>query len=109
MSYIINRKGQIFFGNTPVIMNESDPTYIDYKSFLESGGTVIESNDPNGVILEQIELLRIAYSRRISEIPGMQEAVERFIIDGTLIPQSIVDRREELKAEYHESINQITN
>jgi hypothetical protein len=109
MSYIINRKGQIFFGNTLVIMDESDPTYIDYKSFLESGGTVIESNDPNEIILDQIELLRIAYSRRISEIPGMQEAVERFAIDGTLIPQNIVDKREELKTEYHEAINQITN
>lgn len=109
MSYTINRKGQIFFGNIQVIMTESDPTYIDYKAFLESGGTVMESNDPNDAILEQIELLRIAYSRRISEIPGMQEAVERFAIDGTPIPQSIVDKREELKMEYQESINQITN
>jgi hypothetical protein len=109
MSYIINRRGQIFFGNTQVIMNESDPTYIDYRSFLESGGTVIETNDPNDAILEQVELLRITYSRRITEIPGMQEAVERFAIDGTPIPQYIVDKRNELKTEYHESINQITN
>jgi hypothetical protein len=109
MSYTINRKGQIFFGNIQVIMAENDPTYIDYKAFLESGGTVMETNDANDAILEQIELLRIAYSRRITEIPGMQEALERFAIDGTPIPQDIVDRREELKTEYHESINQITN
>jgi len=109
MSYVINRNGQIFLGNVQVIMNENEQTYIDYKSFLESGGTVMEMNDPNEDELERIELLRIAYSRRISEIPGMQEALERFAIDGTPIPQDIVDKREELKTEYHESINQITN
>lgn len=45
--------------------------------------------------------IRTLYSQKISQIDGMRESVERYSLDGTPIPQSIIDERETLKTEYH--------
>jgi nicotinamide riboside kinase len=49
--------------------------------------------------------IRNLYSNKISNINGMREYVERFIIDSTSLPQNITDERESLKTEYHDLIN----
>jgi len=49
--------------------------------------------------------IRKLYSNKISNIDGMREYVERFIIDSTSLPQNIIDDRESLKTEYHDLIN----
>lgn len=49
--------------------------------------------------------IRKVYSQKISNIVGMQEAVERFVIDGTPIPQSIINQRDVLKTEFFNITN----
>lgn len=49
--------------------------------------------------------IRLLYSQKISQVIGMQESVERYVLDGTQIPQEIVDEREALKTEYHNIIS----
>ena len=55
----------------------------------------------------QLESLRFEYSYKISEIIGMREAIERNIIDGTPIPNEILEQRELLKQEYNNKVNEI--
>jgi len=109
MSYTINKKGQILFDSIPVVMEENHPSYIDYLDFLNSGGTVIEYNNPVEDLEILISELRCIYADKISEIPGMREAIERFIIDGTPIDPSIIEKREALKAEYTTILEKIQN
>jgi len=49
--------------------------------------------------------IRILYSQKISQIEGMQETIERYVLDGTTIPQEMIDKREILKLEYHNIIS----
>jgi len=44
--------------------------------------------------------IRKVYSNKISNIEGMSEAVERFAIDGTPVPQTIINQRDALKTEF---------
>lgn len=44
--------------------------------------------------------IRKKYSEKISNIEGMSEAVERFAIDGTPVPQTIINQRDALKTEF---------
>jgi hypothetical protein len=108
MTYTINKKGQIFFGSTPVILEETEQSFIDYLEFLNSGGTVMETEDPAEDLQIAIDSLRGIYSDRISKISGMPEAIERFTFDGTPIPQYILDERVRLKAEYHLAVSELS-
>lgn len=109
MSYSINKNGQILFNGVPVVMEENHTSYIDYLEFLNSGGTVIEYNNPEEDLETMISELRLRYSEKISEIPGMREAIERFVIDGTPIDPVIIQKREELKVEYMIILEKIQN
>lgn len=51
--------------------------------------------------IKLIEYYRKKYSRLISNIDGMKEAIERSVMDGTPIPVEITTERERLKTEYH--------
>lgn len=109
MTYTINKKGQIFFGDTLVILEENEQSFIDYLEFLNSGGTIMETDDPAENLQIAIDSLRGIYSDRISKIPGMSEAIERFTFDGTPIPQLIIDERTRLRAEYHAVVSDLSS
>jgi hypothetical protein len=47
----------------------------------------------------------VPHGRAIAQ--RIKEAIERFVMDGTPIPQSIIDEREELKTQYHNTINSL--
>jgi predicted adenine nucleotide alpha hydrolase (AANH) superfamily ATPase len=49
--------------------------------------------------------IKSVYSEKISNIVGMREAVEKFVIDGTPIPQIIINQRDTLKAEFYTITN----
>jgi len=51
------------------------------------------------------EQLRQEYSLKISNIKGMQEAIEKKAIEEIPIPQEIIDERERLKQEYKQLTN----
>lgn len=72
-----------------------------------AGGSVDPLDDKLEAIEEQKNIIRQDYSFRISNINGMKEAMERFAMDGTPIPQSIIDEREILKAQYRSTINSL--
>ena len=63
---------------------------------------------PQQSIETKLENLRLEYSQRISDIQGMREAIERNIIDGTNIPNDILEQREVLKNEYNTKVNEIS-
>lgn len=52
-----------------------------------------------------IEEIRKIYSEKISNIEGMKESVERFAIDGTPVPQIIINLRDSLKTEFYTITN----
>ena len=71
----------------------------DENSLDETGELTLEGK-------EKLKLeIRLLYSEKITRIPNLQESVERFVIDGTMIPQTIIDEREVLKTEYHNLIS----
>lgn len=108
MGYNTNLKGQVVYNG--VIVPEGDLTsqlYLDYIDYLMAGGSVDPLNDELEAIEEQKKIIREDYSYRISNIIGMKEAIERFVMDGTPIPQSIIDEREILKTQYHNTINSL--
>lgn len=108
MGYNTNLKGQVVYNG--VIVPEGDLTsqlYLDYIDYLMAGGSVDPLDDKLEAIEEQKNIIRQDYSFRISNINGMKEAMERFAMDGTPIPQSIIDEREILKAQYRSTINSL--
>jgi hypothetical protein len=108
MGYNTNLKGQVLYNG--VIVPEGDLTsqlYLDYIDYLMAGGSVDPLNNGLEEIEEQKRIIREDYSYRISNIRGIKEAMERFVIDGTPIPQSIIDEREKLKTQYHNTINSL--
>lgn len=108
MGYNTNLKGQVVYNG--VIVPEGDLTsqlYLDYIDYLMAGGSVDPLDDKLEAIEEQKNIIRKDYSFRISNINGMKEAMERFAMDGTPIPQSIIDEREILKSQYRSTINSL--
>ena len=108
MGYNTNLNGQVVYNG--VIVPEGDLTsqlYLDYIDYLMAGGSVDPLDDKLEAIEEQKNIIRQDYSFRISNINGMKEAMERFAMDGTPIPQSIIDEREILKAQYRSTINSL--
>ena len=92
---------------TPEIYNTVD---VKVKNlYLETISVDENINEDNTLTTTGIELLnykiRNLYSEKISTISGLQESVERFALDGTTIPQTIIDERETLKTEYHNLIS----
>ena len=63
----------------------------------------------NGVVVSgeitqvDVEALDKEYTQRISDL--VQKHVQKFIIDGTKIPQEVIDERERLKQEFYELAN----
>lgn len=75
-------------------------TVINDSSLLDENGDLTTEGN------EKLKLeIRLSYSEKISNISNLQESVERFVIDGTPIPQTIIDEREVLKTEYHNLIS----
>jgi len=75
-------------------------TVITNENYLDSDGNL------NVLGKESLKKeIRLVYSKKISNIVGLQEYVERNILDSTPIPNEIVNSRDELKTEYHSLIN----
>jgi hypothetical protein len=82
-------------------MNESSPLYPEYKEYVLSGNPVNFTENLTDLEVEyNINLLREDCSQCISNIQGLQEAIERKIINGTDIPLNILHLRECAKNEY---------
>lgn len=108
MGYNTNLKGQIVYNG--VIVPEGDLTsqlYLDFIDHLKSGGSVDPLNDELEIIEENKRTIRENYSIRITNIIGMKEAIERFVIEGTPIPQSIINERELLKQECNRIVDSL--
>jgi len=108
MGYNTNLKGQILYNG--IIVPEGDLTsqlYLDFIDYLKAGGSVDPLDDKLEEIEEKKRIIREEYSYRISNINGMKEAMERFAMDGTPIPQSIIDEREILKTQYRSIVNSL--
>ena len=106
MNYYTTIRGTLIDENNKVISLDNS----DYIQYLIDGGTV----EQKAIIIEEekqdmIEQLRAEYSVLISNIEGMDEAVQRKLIDGTEIPQEIIDKREILKKEYKIKESEIIN
>ena len=56
-----------------------------------------------GILPVDVEALDKEYTQRISDL--VTKHVQKFIIDGTPIPQEVIDEREELKKEFYELAN----
>ena len=56
---------------------------------------------------ERYDELNIEYTQRISDL--VTKHVQKFIIDGTKIPQEVIDEREKLKQEFCELANKELN
>lgn len=106
MAYFITKGGYTIDENNVVIpMDDASPLYSAYLSYLQNEGTVLPSEfETPEEIADKINAIRKDYSDRISAIEGMQEAVERKLIEGLDIPQAILDQREALRAEYRTRI-----
>lgn len=75
----------------------------EYKEFLSKNGTLIELEELTQYDKDALnEDLKNEYSKKISEIDGLTEAIERKSFDDTPIPSHIVYERELLKSEYNE-------
>lgn len=53
----------------------------------------------------KIEELRILYRNKIDDV--VKEAVQRNIIEGTPIPQEVIDERQRLRNEYNTLVNEL--
>ena len=114
-----NNANVSYNSNLPEFLNTIEPILtenqqIDYN--LNNGIADVENGTftygvidiPQQSIETKLENLRFEYSQRISEIQGMREAIERNIIDGTPIPNEILEQREVLKNEYNIKVNEIS-
>jgi len=103
MTYFTTNGGYIIDENNTIIpMIESSLLYQDYRTYVIGGNEVFTTDYKTPEeIAEKILAIRKEYSYRISSIEGMQEAIERKLIDGTEIPQNLLDERNLIKEEYH--------
>jgi hypothetical protein len=82
-------------------MDESSSLYPEYKDYVLSGNPVDFTENLTDLDVEyETNLLRQSCSNAVSNIEGLQEAIERKIINGTEIDQIILDKREAIKLEY---------
>jgi hypothetical protein len=105
MSYNVNSKGQILFNG--IIIPEDEPDnqlFLDYRDYLRRGGSVEPLEDDPTEKEIMIANLRAEYSRKISDIPGMREAIEKSVIESTPIPPDILVIRHQLIDEFHEVV-----
>lgn len=105
--YIVNKRGKLRVDNVDLIIDETSQIFKDYLSFIKGGGipTLMDFTtelEKNGMV----EILRKQYSDKISNIPGLREAVER-VAFGEAINPDIVAKREALKAEFQVEKNKI--
>lgn len=89
-----NRRKVNYYNNEGELENTLE--YYGEESEIEAGYEFISDDN-----LEMIEYYRKKYSTMISNISGMKEAIERFIMDETPIPETIISERERLKTEFH--------
>lgn len=71
--------------------------YDEFLNIVEP--TLVDGKIVNGEIIVDVEQLDIEYTRKISEL--VEKHVQKNIIDGTPIPQEILDERERLKQEFY--------
>ena len=69
---------------------------IDFTDFIES----ITAEEITKSEKERYNELDIEYTNKISDL--VTKHVQKFIIDGTPIPQEVIDERERLKQEFYE-------
>jgi hypothetical protein len=97
--YVVNENGIV------IPMDEDSPLYPDYATYVLGGNSVDFTDYITSEEIEDSKIkIRKEYSYRISNIEGFQEALERKILDGTEIPQNILDERESLRIEYRDRI-----
>ncbi len=92
----------------PKVWNNTNISYhadLSRFGFYDYVAPIIEKVE---LSLEQKQInLRSEYSQRISDIVGMKEAIERNMIDGSLIPENILQERLALKDEYHLKLKEL--
>lgn len=76
---------------------------IDFTDFIES----ITAEEITKSEKERYNELDIEYTQRISDL--VTKHVQKFIIDGTKIPQEVIDERERLKQEFYNLTNKELN
>jgi hypothetical protein len=76
-----------------------------YLNVILDGENINEDNTLTVTGSETLKhKIRVLYSEKISNIFNLRESVERYVLGGELIPQTIMDQRETLKTEYHNLI-----
>jgi hypothetical protein len=102
MKYFSTRDGYVVDENNLFIpMDESSPLYPDYLQYVISGGDVLPTIFLTDIEIEfDLNCIRQECSFLISSIEGFQEAIERKIIDDIVIPQHLLDKRNEIKESY---------
>ena len=102
-------------GYIPIYLNMDVPSLYEslddeikkiYLTVTIDENTLDVNGELNTVGKEKINNeIRLLYSEKISNIKNLRESIERFIMDNTPIPQTIIDEREVLKTEYHNLIS----
>lgn len=86
--------------------NEGEYLYDFYIELLKNDTNLDEDGFLSTIgNYKYLQEIRKVYSQKISNIVGMQEAVERFIIDSTPVPQDIINQRDILKNEFFNITN----
>lgn len=110
MQYYLTTEGFIIDQDSNiVIMDDREISYQSYLTFIEDGGSLLNYeglSQPD--IDKRINDIKQRYSRMITLIPGMREHIERNVIDGTPVPQEILNERARLKAECNREIDEIS-
>ena len=102
MSYNINSKGQILFDGVIIPENEPDnQLFLDYRDYLRNGGSVEPLEDDPTEKEIMLASLRAEYSKKISDIPGMREAIEKSVIESIPMTSDILTIRQQLIDEFH--------
>jgi hypothetical protein len=99
---IVNKDGEI------VVQNDEDREFRKYAEYLENrnevGFTELITDFDKKNLSEQVKR---EYSLKISNIVGMQEAIENKSIDGKEIPMEILEQRADLQKERDEILTDI--
>jgi hypothetical protein len=82
-------------------MDESSSLYPEYKDYVLSGNPVDFTENLTDLEVEyKLNCFRQECSESISNIQGLQESIERKIINNTDIPLEILNKRESIKEDY---------
>ncbi len=106
MEYILFTQEGTFLGiRGTEPKDEENLIYFEwYDDFINiTNPTLIDGKIVSGEIIIDFEQLDKEYTQRISDL--VEKHVQKNIIDGTPIPQEVLDERERLKAEFYSLTN----